>query len=218
MRKDKFIDAVGGVDDVFVNEGLNIDSASKLKAAVAAERHRRLMRTARVLGAAAACLTLIVGVTVIARQPWRAPVSDPSETTAENLVQGGNPVVEVEGYDAMEQELGFYVPRLTRTVERFEVVSCGGRATEGHVWYADGSALFKAHGTGDISGVFGAQLKNSVVYDGVTVYFYAYGDGSSAGEKSYAVWSHNGCSYCYRAADDDIYDTVRKIVTASAGR
>lgn len=128
-----------------------------------------------------------------------------------DFVMTPSPMTEVGSYDELDAALVFCVPRLPfKSAESYIMLSYGESAKEGHVRYTDGSGLYVAPGSDDISGIFGGSLNNSVMYNGVTVYFYTCGD------HSYAIWSYGGYSYCYHAAEDDVYSTVHRIVETTA--
>lgn len=195
----KLIDAIGSIDDKAVENALAIDSAEKLKVAVLLEKRSLRLRYMRGISALAACLCLMIfGGAVLRNALYH-----------EKPVKAVSPITEVSSADEMKKYLGFDFPVLTeKSPDKYLIYSFNGEAQKGCVRYGDGSELSAAHGTGDISGIFGAKLTGSKTTDGISVYYY------SMDNYNYAIWKHNGFSYCYIAAEDetDLCSTIGEII------
>lgn len=150
-------------------------------------------------GAAAACLCLVLAGGMLAgRSGGSVPHPDPVQVT--------NPIVAMESRDEMETWLDFAVPLLDKEVAEYSVFVEDGYPVMGQVDYADGSEFRIRYGSGDISGIYGADREDSREVAGVTVDYYRSGD------TAYAAWEQGGftCSYVY-SDPAEVEELVRQI-------
>ena len=189
MKSNKIEDAVGRVDDDIIMSALEIDSAEKLRDATGKERRRKSMRVIRNISAAAACLCVCVLMAFVLTGQ-----SNPNEEP----LKVGSPITEVGSAEEMQKYLGFSVPvSEDKEIIKRVIYAHGDYVYMGEIVYGDGTGYKISRGSGDISGIYGAKLDGSVEYESVNVYYYSLLD------THYAIWSHNGYSFCYYLSDSE---------------
>lgn len=144
----------------------------------------------KVLGTIAACLCLAVGgVTVLNNTIL-------NNKPGSEITQIPNPLLEVQSLEEMEKYLDFKVPILDKEVEAYIVIN-DENSKIARIEYADGSTFNMAHGTGDISGIYGGTFDKEQEISNVKVSFYEY-EGVENTIK-YALWEKEGFTYSYAA-------------------
>lgn len=188
MTGEKLYEILGEMDDKYVSEA----------------KEKRKAINYRAWGMIAACVCILIGGATFLKSN---SVNNHSDT---EVVQLPNPLVEVQSLEEMENELDFKVPTLEKEVETYIIIN-GEDSKSARIMYADGSVFDMAHGTGDISGIWGGTFEKEEQIDNVNVSFYKY-----KGEENtinYVLWEKDGFTYSYSGKEisvDEIQSLVRQ--------
>ena len=151
--------------------------------------------------AAVVCVCLVtVSAVSCSDQPGEKKAPEPE------LVQVGNPLVEVASHDEMEKMLDFSVPVLEKEVSKRIVLVMNGLPTIGRMHYADGGVFNMKYGSGDISGIYGGVEQYAEKVGDIQVTYCVYED------TRYAIWEHNGFTYSL-TGDADLEDEVEYLLS-----
>ena len=187
MKTKNILDAMNGVDFELVED------AGKQPAI------KKNSRTWVKWGAMAACLCLLAGgITMFYPKGTKAPNPEPVQVT--------NPIMEVASVEEMEQYLDFKVPVLNKKVSVYMVLVIDNYPEMGRIKYADGALFSMKYGTGDISGVYGAELVKTEQVNGITVSYY------ESSMNSYAAWEKDGFTYSLSGGDsleEDVQELLK---------
>lgn len=173
MTREQMYEALGEIDERYVR-------GAKVK--------KKKALNYKVWGMAAACLCLTVGGAALVGNTIFKDKPD-----SEN-VQIPNPLQEVQSLEEMENYLDFKVPILDKEVEAYIVID-GENSKIARIEYTDGSTFNMAHGTGDISGIYGGTLQKEQEIDDIKVSFYEYEGIENT--IDYALWEKEGFTYSY---------------------
>ena len=110
-------------------------------------------------------------------------------------VKMANPIMDVDSLEELETYLDFALPQLNKEVSGYSFIVVDDYPSLGQINYADGSEFRMAHGSEDVSGIYGGSLESSEMISGVEVCFYHYADGEF--DIDYATWEDGGFSFSY---------------------
>lgn len=191
MKKEQLFEVLGDIDESHIHE-----ARKPAKAKV------RLVWVK--WAAAAACLCLVVFSGMILTQPSnKQPNPDP--------VQVANPIMEVASVEEMENYLDFEIPVLEKDVSAYIVYVIDGYPDMGRICYADGSDFRMKYGSGDISGIYGGVLEETVDIQGVKVSIYTL---DSVYFVRYAIWEHEGFTFSL-AGSENLEQEVAALIALS---
>lgn len=198
MKSEKLFDLLGRLDEKTVHNILNIDSKESLRRAVAAEKNKRLHNIISIFSAAAACIALVFFMLIPMLN--KASVDVPVQVT--------NPVTKTGSLYKLEKLLGYHVPAIeNKDVSEYSFYNDeNGNPYMAEIKYSDRVVFRMCAGTGDISGIYGAEMCDNRTIYGISVSFYSFPG------YSYAIWERDG--YAYSAASSSIsIDALGEIVS-----
>lgn len=130
----------------------------------------------------------------------------------ENNAQLANPITTVNSAEEMAAMLGYTVPELNKPAKLYTVLSLDGDPYSGRIIYEDGASFNITEGSGDISGIYGAEATGTEEIGGCTVTF------STLGNTEYASWQVGEFALSLTSGSEgDLKAEVAEIITAMEG-